>query len=69
MLRKSGASATDAQKQISGISNADKNELLFSHGINYNNLPMWQRRGVVVIFTHTVSEALHGRERAHRDMR
>jgi tRNA(His) 5'-end guanylyltransferase len=25
---------------------ADKNELLFRHGINFNDLPLWQRRGV-----------------------
>ena len=23
-----------------------KNELLFERGINYNNLPLWQKRGV-----------------------
>jgi tRNA(His) 5'-end guanylyltransferase len=23
-----------------------KNELLFQHGINFNDLPTWQRRGV-----------------------
>jgi tRNA(His) guanylyltransferase len=28
-----------------GLSIADKNELLFQHGINYNDLPNWQKRG------------------------
>ncbi len=46
LLRNEGLSAANAQKQIAGLSNGDKNELLFSHGINYNNLPLWQRRGV-----------------------
>ena len=50
LLRKNGASAANAQKQIAGLSNGDKNELLFSHGINYNNLPLWQRRGVGMYF-------------------
>ena len=50
LLRKEGVSASDVQKQISGISNGDKNELLFSHGINYNDLPLWQRRGVGMYF-------------------
>lgn len=50
LLRKQGISAANAQKQISGLSNADKNELLFSHGVNYNNLPLWQRRGVGMYF-------------------
>jgi hypothetical protein len=25
---------------------SDKNELLFQHGINFNNMPLWQRRGI-----------------------
>lgn len=50
LLRKEGFSASDVQKQIAGLSNADKNELLFSRGINYNNLPLWQRRGVAMYF-------------------
>ena len=31
---------------MSGISNSEKNELLFERGINYNDLPLWQKRGV-----------------------
>ena len=27
---------------------ADKNELLFARGVNYNDLPTWQRRGAAV---------------------
>lgn len=46
LLRKQGIPADAAQMQIGGLSIADKNELLFSHGINYNDLPYWQRRGV-----------------------
>ena len=45
-LRKAGISADDAQKRMSGISNSEKNEILFEHGINYNDLPFWQKRGV-----------------------
>jgi len=46
LLRKEGFSAGEAQRQIAGISNGEKHELLFSHGINYNGLPSWQKRGV-----------------------
>lgn len=46
LLRKQGIPADAAQMQIGGLSIAEKNELLFSHGINYNDLPYWQRRGV-----------------------
>ena len=45
-MRKAGISADDAQKRMSGISNSEKNEILFEHGINYNDLPFWQKRGV-----------------------
>ena len=49
-MRKEGSSASAAQKRMSGISNSKKNELLFERGINYNNLPLWQKRGVGVYF-------------------
>ena len=49
-LRADGLSPADANKRIKGISNADKNELLFQHGINYNKIPAWQKRGVGVYF-------------------
>lgn len=47
-LRKEGVKGRKAQSQISGLSVAGKNELLFQHGINYNDLPAWQKRGVSV---------------------
>jgi len=28
------------------MSTSGKNELLFSHGINFNDLPQWQLRGI-----------------------
>lgn len=49
-LRKDGLKPTEADKRIRGISNADKNELLFQYGINYNDLPLWQKRGVGIYF-------------------
>ena len=45
-LRKSGKSVAEATATLSGQSIAFKNELLFQHGINFNELPAWQRRGV-----------------------
>ena len=50
MLRKEGRSARAATREIEGKSVADKNELLFSHGINFNDLPSWQKRGVGVVW-------------------
>ena len=49
-LRKEDISANKAQKRMSGISNSEKNELLFERGINYNDLPSWQKRGVGMYF-------------------
>ena len=46
MLRKQGHSAQTATAKINGLSVAQKNELLFQNGINYNNLPSWQKRGI-----------------------
>jgi len=45
-LRKEGQDKKDATKAIEGVSIADKNELLFKRGINFNNLPLWQKKGV-----------------------
>ena len=30
---------------MSGLSEAEKHELLFQHGINFNDLPTWEKRG------------------------
>lgn len=45
-LRHKGASAGKATQQLIGMSVANKNELLFKNGINFNDLPTWQKRGV-----------------------
>ncbi|WP_427158168.1 tRNA(His) guanylyltransferase Thg1 family protein [Aliinostoc sp. HNIBRCY26] len=45
-LRRDGQSATQATSMMKGLSVADKNEMLFQHGINFNQLPNWQKRGV-----------------------
>jgi len=44
-LRKSGQSVKEATDALVKKSVAFKNELLFQHGINFNELPAWQRRG------------------------
>ncbi len=45
-LRKEGMSPNEATKKLSGISITEKNELLFQKGINFNELPNWQKRGI-----------------------
>jgi tRNA(His) 5'-end guanylyltransferase len=46
LLRKRGRSDTEATEDLLGRSVADKNELLFQSGVNFNDLPAWQKRGI-----------------------
>lgn len=47
-LRKEGASVQNATTALSKKSVAEKNELLFQKGVNFNGLPNWQKRGAGV---------------------
>jgi tRNA(His) guanylyltransferase len=44
-LRKAGKGALEATKALEGKIIAQKNDLLHKHGINFNNVPVWQKRG------------------------
>lgn len=46
LARKNGDSPEAATQALLRISIADKNELLFKAGINFNDLPNWQKRGM-----------------------
>lgn len=46
MLRSEGLSVAAATKRLEGMSVAEKNELLFQHGVNFNDTPNWQKRGI-----------------------
>jgi tRNA(His) guanylyltransferase len=45
-LRKAGRSRQQATGVLDRSTTSDKNELLFEHGINFNDLAAWQRRGI-----------------------
>jgi len=45
-LRQAGDSAQQATAALAGASTARQNELLHQHGINFNDVPCWQRRGI-----------------------
>jgi tRNA(His) 5'-end guanylyltransferase len=60
MLRKQGVDATAATAKLRGISIADKNELLFQHGVNFNDLPAWQKRGIGVTWESFEKQSRHG---------
>lgn len=44
-LRREGKNEREATKAIEGLGVPEKNELLFKRGINFNDLPSWQKRG------------------------
>lgn len=44
-LRREGAAVGEATSRLSGLSTAEKNELLFQRGLNFDKLPIWQKRG------------------------
>jgi tRNA(His) 5'-end guanylyltransferase len=45
LLRKQGKTVGEATAAMKGLSAAEKNELLFHSGVNFNDLPLWQKRG------------------------
>ena len=55
-LRKEGEDQNLATMELEGKSVAYKNELLFQKGINYNDLPSWQKRGIGVYFQDVSKE-------------
>lgn len=46
MLRKEGKTVDQATKALHRLSVAEKNEMLWQRRVNFNELPLWQRRGV-----------------------
>lgn len=58
-LRKSGKDRSEATEKISGLSAAEKNELLFQLGVNFNNLPTWQKRGIGFYWENIEKKALN----------
>lgn len=45
-LRKNGKTAREATRLLDSMKVPDKNELLFQYGINFNEVPNWQKRGI-----------------------
>ena len=50
LVLKGGLSPKEAQTRLKGTLTGDKNEIMFSmFGINYNDLPQWERKGSAVL--------------------
>lgn len=60
-LRKEGQSVAQATRTLEGQSVAFKNELLFQRGINFNELPLWQRRGTGIYWEKYEKEGVDPR--------
>jgi tRNA(His) 5'-end guanylyltransferase len=76
LLRAQGMDDDAATRALRGVSVADRNELLFRHGINFNDLPAWQKRGVGMYWVpeahtgqdpRTGAEVRSTRRRLHAD--
>ena len=59
LLRRGGQSAQQATTALRGLSVGQKNEFLFQHGLNFNDLPNWQKRGVGVYWETYAKPALN----------
>ncbi len=59
-LRKEGEGPKSATKKLHRLSVGDKNELLYKRaGINFNDLPNWQKRGIGIYWEPYQKEALN----------
>jgi tRNA(His) 5'-end guanylyltransferase len=61
LLRRQGLDDDAATKRLDKVSVAERNELLFKHGINFNDLPAWQRRGIGMRWEDVPHEAIDPR--------
>ncbi len=58
-LRQDNFSQNEATSKIEGLSIAAKNELLFQYGINFNEIPTWQKRGIGVYWKDVKKEGFN----------
>ncbi|HEY8562038.1 MAG TPA: tRNA(His) guanylyltransferase Thg1 family protein [Pyrinomonadaceae bacterium] len=59
LLRGQGKSVSDATGYLEKKSVAEKNELLWQNGINFNDLPRWQKRGTGLYWEDYEKEAVN----------
>lgn len=59
LLRSKGKDYKTATTTIEGMSTSLKNELLFQNGINFNDLPAWQKRGVGLYWQNVKKEGVN----------
>ncbi|OBZ91808.1 putative tRNA(His) guanylyltransferase [Choanephora cucurbitarum] len=62
LVQKTNMTETEAEKHLRGSFSKDKNEILFNHGINYNNLPQIYRKGSTIIRQKTEVTSISPRD-------
>lgn len=58
-LREEGMSAQQATVALEGQTSSQKQELLFQRGVNFNDLPDWQKRGVLLKWGRVTKEGFN----------
>ncbi len=58
-LRQDNFSQSQATAKIERMSIANKNELLFQYGINFNEVPNWQKRGIGIYWKDVQKEGFN----------
>lgn len=58
-LRKRDVSPREASDRLLRLSVSEKNELLFQEGVNFNDIPEWQKRGTGVYWEEYEKEAIN----------
>jgi tRNA(His) 5'-end guanylyltransferase len=64
-LRQDNYSVNEATSKIEGMSIAAKNELLFQYGINFNDIPLWQKRGIGIYWKDVKKEGFNPKTNEH----
>jgi tRNA(His) 5'-end guanylyltransferase len=61
-LRKAGKGRRAATETLTGMSVAEKNELLFQRvSLNFNDVPLWQKRGMGVYWEKYLKDGVHAK--------
>jgi len=58
-LRKDGKSPEESSSTFTHMPNSEKNEFLFQRGINFNELPNWQKRGMGLYWEEYEKDAVN----------
>ncbi len=58
-LREDSFSKSEATKRIEKLNTAEKNELLYNYGINFNDVPNWQKRGIGIYWSAVEKEGIN----------